>query len=217
MTIKEICNLTEKSHQTIGRWVEFAKSKMDTIKSKMDKANPNNPADFTLNETIEIIRAGGNNTLADLLFQNATNNFEQTTDNLELIKISKNILNILESQEKRINQLEKQSKQIEKIQQKTGLQIEYVPQEIPTEIPINFLGYDSNHHYVYSHAFKINMKISRRSIKNWLCEIAHIGFWVANFPLKNPRNKYSFDKDLAELWFKQMSDKVGVYNKYKQR
>lgn len=71
MTIKQIAELSEKSHQTVGRWVETAKSKMDSIRSKMDKANSRCPARFTLEETIAIVRAGGNQTLADLLLQNA--------------------------------------------------------------------------------------------------------------------------------------------------
>jgi len=70
MTIKEIVKLTGKSETTIRRWISSAK--MAHISAKMaDAGSAKVPADFTLDETIAIIRAGGNHTLADLLKQNA--------------------------------------------------------------------------------------------------------------------------------------------------
>ncbi|MBD3306567.1 hypothetical protein GF348_09325 [candidate division KSB3 bacterium] len=86
MTIKQIAEIAEKSHQTVGRWIESVKSKMDTVKSKMDKATPNNPAQFNLAETIAIIRAGGNQTLADLLLENATSQYKNKETPEKLLK-----------------------------------------------------------------------------------------------------------------------------------
>ena len=70
MTIKEIANLTNVGETTVRRWISSAK--MAGLSAKMAQAvNDKKPADFTLPETIAIIRAGGNETLADLLMENA--------------------------------------------------------------------------------------------------------------------------------------------------
>jgi hypothetical protein len=44
---------------------------MPSATDKMSAAGHGKPARFTLEETIAIVRAGGNNTLADLLLENA--------------------------------------------------------------------------------------------------------------------------------------------------
>ena len=111
MTIKEISELTGKSHQTMGRWIKLSISKMDTIKSKMDKGNTSNPANFNLDETICIIKSGGNNLLADLLLHNA-----QEKENLPAVieeKQESAMLYIgvnLEKSSNRIEFLEKENK-----------------------------------------------------------------------------------------------------------
>lgn len=77
MTIKEIAEIASAGETTIRRWAEIASGKMAGLRAKMAGAQESKkPADFTLEETIAIIRAGGNETLADLLAQNAK---EKTT------------------------------------------------------------------------------------------------------------------------------------------
>jgi hypothetical protein len=72
MTIKQIAELATSGETTIRRWAEKASAKMADISAKMAKARETSvAADFTLPETIAIIRAGGNDTLADLLAENA--------------------------------------------------------------------------------------------------------------------------------------------------
>ncbi len=71
MTIKEIAQVANVEERTVRRWAEKAADKMSAIKDKMSASSPAYPADFTLPETIATIRAGGNETLADLLEQNA--------------------------------------------------------------------------------------------------------------------------------------------------
>lgn len=69
MKIKEISELTGKGETTIRRWITSAK--MAEASAKMAKAKrTQTPAEFTLVETVEIIRAGGNETLANLLMEN---------------------------------------------------------------------------------------------------------------------------------------------------
>ena len=75
MNIKEIAKLTGKCETTIRRWITSAK--MAEASAKMAEAKKTQiPADFTLEETIEIVKAGGNETLANLLAENAQNQKE---------------------------------------------------------------------------------------------------------------------------------------------
>jgi hypothetical protein len=78
MTIKQIAELCEAGVQTIRDWLKAGTEKIgsagtETVsaRNKIAKAGHGRAALFTLEETIAIIRAGGNNTLADLLAQNA--------------------------------------------------------------------------------------------------------------------------------------------------
>lgn len=72
ITTKEIAELCKVDERTIRRWVEIASDKMSGLSDKMSEAFKSKVlSDFTLTETIAIIRAGGNDTLADLLSQNA--------------------------------------------------------------------------------------------------------------------------------------------------
>jgi hypothetical protein len=68
MTAKEIQSLTKKGKSTVYRWIEKA--------SQNGKLNSQNgtikdAVDYNLNDSIEIIRAGGNDLLADLLKENS--------------------------------------------------------------------------------------------------------------------------------------------------
>ncbi len=83
MTIKEIAKLTGKSESTIRNWLASAKTA--EISAKIAEARKTSkPSDFTLEETIAIIRAGGNDTLADLLQDNATKNQKTTITKREV-------------------------------------------------------------------------------------------------------------------------------------
>ena len=90
MTIKEISNLCNVSESTIRNWIDTASTSAEIAKPSAVSAGlpavsaglslkireaqeTKKPADFTLPETLAIIRAGGNKTLAALLEDNARN------------------------------------------------------------------------------------------------------------------------------------------------
>ena len=76
MTIKEIALLCGVKVKTIYRWAEqvkFLNDKM-SLRKKIDDGSPENPADFTLEETLAIIGDGSNNrALEALLREHAAN------------------------------------------------------------------------------------------------------------------------------------------------
>lgn len=74
MTIKEIANLTGKTKRTIELWCKSCENNSHVCEKITQAKSIKKPADFTLEETIAIIRAGGKETLADLLAENAKNN-----------------------------------------------------------------------------------------------------------------------------------------------
>lgn len=75
MTIKEIAEVANVNEKTIREWIKRVADNLPHLSDKMSDAYKNKkPADFTLGETIEIVRAGGNTTLADLLLENANRN-----------------------------------------------------------------------------------------------------------------------------------------------
>lgn len=72
MTIRQIADVCEQGESSIRRWIDQASAKMASLSVKMaDALKSKKPAQFSLDETLAIIRAGGKNTLADLLAQNA--------------------------------------------------------------------------------------------------------------------------------------------------
>jgi hypothetical protein len=76
MTVKEIAELCGVDARTIYRWAEKAESLNDkmSLRNKTGEGSPENPADFTLEETLAIIGEGGKNkALASLLAENAAN------------------------------------------------------------------------------------------------------------------------------------------------
>jgi len=103
MTIREIAKLTGKSETTVRRWVSSAK--MAHISAKMaDASRKKEPADFTLEETITIIRSGGNDTLADLLQQNADQDKKTVITKREIQMIQVAVRQVTEDIMKYINQ-----------------------------------------------------------------------------------------------------------------
>jgi hypothetical protein len=81
MTIKEIAELCGvKETDTVRNWInreDFLNRNFrlrNQIKEKLDQGSPENPSDYDLEETLEIIGEGGKNkTLAALLAENAAN------------------------------------------------------------------------------------------------------------------------------------------------
>lgn len=71
MTIAEIAALCGRDESTVRRWVAKAGGELPAAARKMSAAGHGKAARFTLEETVAIVRAGGNNTLADLLMENA--------------------------------------------------------------------------------------------------------------------------------------------------
>ena len=73
MTIREIAVLSKVGERTIRRWITTLRTKCPGLADKMSGAQKSGtPADFSLDETIAIVRAGGNGTFADLLKDNVT-------------------------------------------------------------------------------------------------------------------------------------------------
>jgi Prophage antirepressor len=68
MTAKQIAELCEVTERAVQLWTKKAD---ENISEKISSAGHGKPADFTLDEALAIIRAGGKNTLADLLADNA--------------------------------------------------------------------------------------------------------------------------------------------------
>jgi hypothetical protein len=75
MTVKEIAELCGVDETTVQRWVKkISDCKMQSeLSERLTNAGHGIPADFTLDETLAIVRAGGNDTLANLLAENAKN------------------------------------------------------------------------------------------------------------------------------------------------
>jgi hypothetical protein len=87
MTIKEIAELCGRAQSTIRNWITSANSA--EISAKIAEARETSkPANFTIEETIAIVRAGKNETLADLLAENARNrdNYEKYLSLMEGLK-----------------------------------------------------------------------------------------------------------------------------------
>jgi transposase-like protein len=83
MTIRDIAETTGKDESTVRKWITSASEEnplvagiIPVIKRKMSDSSPMYPANFTLLETVAIIRAGGNELLANLLEQNAKLSFD---------------------------------------------------------------------------------------------------------------------------------------------
>lgn len=114
MKIKEISIITNVDERTVRRWTKLASDKMSGITDKMSGSTSTHPADFTLEETIEIIRAGGNETLANLLLENSNmkNALIPATLDPCLTNSDEKIIKALTFLHKEILELKKGNKQI---------------------------------------------------------------------------------------------------------
>jgi len=87
MTIKQIAEITGKTERSVRLWAKEASEIISHISEIISQAiKTKKPAEFTLEETIAIIRAGGNETLADLLLENARNKPTQPGVDYKLLK-----------------------------------------------------------------------------------------------------------------------------------
>ena len=71
MTTKEIATAVGKKDGTVRLWVRSVASKNDVIASKNNASTSTHPADYTLDETIEIIREGMGDSAAGIFQANA--------------------------------------------------------------------------------------------------------------------------------------------------
>lgn len=123
MTLNQIAGLTGKAESTIRSWITSAKTagssaktagsseKMSGLSAKIAEAQrTKKPAQFTLEETIEIVKAGGNETLANLLLENAHRQqaieAESTLTPRDLNLISTLIKGIFGELDSRVNKIE---------------------------------------------------------------------------------------------------------------
>ena len=74
MTIKEIASAVGKTDRAVRNWVNKVAEKDSAIKDKVSASTSTNPADYSLDETIEIIRAGLGANAAEMFRQNAVAN-----------------------------------------------------------------------------------------------------------------------------------------------
>ena len=72
MTVKEIAQAVGKDPATVSRWIEKVSCKMQEVSCKVQEAkDTKKPADYTLDETIEIIREGMGDSAAGIFQANA--------------------------------------------------------------------------------------------------------------------------------------------------
>ena len=73
MTIKQIADLANVGKATVQDWIKkMNENRSSILKKNTEALKSKKAADFTQMETLEIVRAGGNETLASLLEENAT-------------------------------------------------------------------------------------------------------------------------------------------------
>lgn len=71
MTIEELAKTCGVQDRTVRRWANRAADKMSSVEEKMSAAGHGKKTVFSLDEVLEIVRAGGRHTLAALLEENA--------------------------------------------------------------------------------------------------------------------------------------------------
>lgn len=71
MTAQQIAEAVGKDARTVQRWIENIKIKVPKIGTKLASSSPSKPADYELNETIEIIKSGMGIQVASVFALNA--------------------------------------------------------------------------------------------------------------------------------------------------
>ncbi|HOV14887.1 MAG TPA: hypothetical protein PK771_11425 [Spirochaetota bacterium] len=107
MTIKEIAELCGlNSTKTVLNWIKGDGQKLTEIGQKLTKAQETKkPARFNIEEVIEIVRAGGNETLANLLMENAKENINEITPKDNYLEIINNQMKLINNQMEVIKKL----------------------------------------------------------------------------------------------------------------
>lgn len=81
MTVKDITEAVGRGESTIRRWIDKAPfHNPELVLRKIREGSPENPADFDLDETIEIIRHGMGANAADLFRMSANNKMPAIID-----------------------------------------------------------------------------------------------------------------------------------------
>lgn len=110
MTVKEIAEAVGKNPTTVQRWIKRAGCKMQSVADKMQLSNPTYPADFDIDETVEIIEAGMGKNAADLYRMSAQDKAKKETQINDIDSAFKlaiiNLSNMVGSHETRIKQIE---------------------------------------------------------------------------------------------------------------
>lgn len=118
MTIKQIAELTGKSNRRVQEWAQSIGAKTASIGAKTASIKRNSPADFTLEETISIMKAGGvSESMISLLRDNAhrTQSAEYVTKS-DLVDFAKAIVSETMKQFIPLLQQKPQMAQIEYVQ-----------------------------------------------------------------------------------------------------
>ena len=102
MTIKEIAELTGKSKRTVERWITCDKVSQTICDKTSQAAKSKCPSDFSLDETLEIMRAGGiSEGIMALLRENAERR-QAPGGESTIFDVLRMVVNTLESHEESI-------------------------------------------------------------------------------------------------------------------
>ena len=95
MTVREIAKAVEKTERSIRNWITKLAEKSSVVAEKSSLSSPMNPADYNLDETIQIIETGMGKNAAMIFKQNAINKNVITTE----IKPMDIMIRMMESQQ----------------------------------------------------------------------------------------------------------------------
>jgi hypothetical protein len=88
MTVKEIAMAVNKDPSTVARWVEKTSCKMQDISCKVQEAKATSrPADYTLDETCQIIETGLGKNASDLFRMSANAGIPESNARLDRLEI----------------------------------------------------------------------------------------------------------------------------------
>jgi len=86
MTTKEIALAVNKNERSVRRWIKKASDKMSSLMDKMSEGqDAKKYADYTLDETCQIIEIGLGKNASDLFRMSSNNNIKEHTQNDQVI------------------------------------------------------------------------------------------------------------------------------------
>jgi hypothetical protein len=112
MTVKEISKTVNKTERSVRNWIEKVAEKSSAMAEKSSASNSTHPADYTLDETIEIIETGLGKNAAAVFRANAENKIvssEYVTRNEIagiITAVMKEIIPLITNQKTVTNQIE---------------------------------------------------------------------------------------------------------------